>query len=84
MLQLLSGTFGWYTRTIFDDTSRFSNSQLHIWSQATFTVGLGGVSVIDFNAQRQAAFAQATAGFMGIAQTLLKISSIDGVAYNRR
>lgn len=52
--------------------------------QATFTVGLGGVSVIDFNAQRQAAFLEATAGFMGIAQTLLKISSIDGVAYNRR
>ena len=37
-----------------------------------------------FNAQRQAAFLQATASFMGIAQTLLKISSINGVAYNRR
>lgn len=52
--------------------------------QAAFTVLLGDVSIVDFNAQRQAAFLQVTAGLMGIAQTLLRISTMDGVAYNSR
>ena len=52
--------------------------------QAAFTVLLGGVSIVDFNAQRQAAFLQVTAGFMGISQTLLKFSSMNGIAFNSR
>ena len=56
----------------------------NICLQAAFTVLLGGVSVVDFNAQRQAAFLQVTAGLMGSSQTLLKISTMNGVAYNSR
>ena len=52
--------------------------------QATFAVTLEGVSVVDFNAQRQAAFLQVTAGFMGVPQSSLQISSIDGLLYNGR
>ncbi|KAL0024937.1 hypothetical protein WJX77_004512 [Trebouxia sp. C0004] len=53
------------------------------WS-AAFSVGLGGVSVVDFNAQRQAPFLQATAGFMDSALSSLTISSLNGVVYNHR
>lgn len=52
--------------------------------QAAFTVLLGGVTVVDFNAQRQAAFLQVTAGFMGVSPTLLKISTLNSIAFNSR
>lgn len=52
--------------------------------QATFAVTLGGVNIVDFNAQRQAAFLQVIAGFMGVLQSTLKISSIGGLPYNSR
>lgn len=52
--------------------------------QAAFTVLLGGVTIVDFNAQRQATFLQVTAGFMGVSQTLLKISTLNGITFNSR
>ena len=53
--------------------------------QTSFSLGLGGVNVVDFNVQRQAAFLQAVSGFTGVNQTSVKICCmINGVAYSKR